>query len=500
MDMPYRSPATAVTELQGTAEQGRLVLAEVLERIEAAFPAAARRHRLGPGAWLVPLYADDRDDSMLIAIAPACRPRDRGNGQLVLSATLLDRSGIGQADAVRALRCLEGVPFTDFETRAFAKQSPLLAGLPKRIKDKPLGDSGLVLVGHLLSDLVVQARTLMALGARPEAITVLVKEYSNKLRPRVEAHVSGLGIAVQSVADAESALRLHAARVSEPSVVIDDGGHVLPTLVLYAPDLLPFFQGVVEQSMAGIEELEAVAGGEPVPLPVFSVAQSSVKRGIEAHWIAESVVRSIRELSEDGLDGAPALVIGFGTVGEQAAAALRGQRMRVAVYDTQWRKLVAAHKAGYLTAPELAALLDGHRPVLIVCATGQTGLGGEDLDFLPGDCFIASVSGRAAEVDVSGLAERAEQIDDVERVGVRYMLPNGPVTVLAEGLPVNSPHGDRVPARQSDLTMAAAVWGACVLARPGNGFTAGNDVARADASIAESGLVERYYRLYGPDR
>ncbi|MEZ0109236.1 adenosylhomocysteinase [Catenulispora sp. EB89] len=521
-DTHHRGPATAITELQGTAEQGRLVLAEVLDRIEAAFPAAARRHRLGPGAWLVPLGVGG-DGSMLIAMAPACRPRDRGNAQLVLSATLLGRAEIGEADAARALGCLEGVPFTEFETDAFAEQLPLLAGLVERVTDKPLGECGVVLVGHLLSDLVVQAQTLIALGARPEAMTVLKKEYPHKLRSRVEAHLAGLGIAVLPVSDAEAALRLHAARVCEPSVVIDDGGHVLPTVMRVAPEVAASFRGLVEQSLAGIEELEDAAGAvvavdavgaaaesgsaasgsasTSVPVPVFSVAQSAVKRGVEARWIAESVVRSIRELvPEKNFDGGQALVIGYGVVGEQVAAVLRGQRMRVAVYDTEWRRLVAAHEAGYLTAPDLSALLDGHRPTLIVCSTGQTGLGGEDLDFLPGDCCVASVSGRASEIDLPGLIERAESVEEVPRVGLRYLLPNGPVTVLADGLQVFGPRGDRVPARQSDLTMAAAVWGACMLARPASGFAAGHDVARTDASIAESGLVERYYQLYGPDR
>ncbi|WP_194915736.1 hypothetical protein [Catenulispora rubra] len=494
-DTHHRGPATAITELQGTAEQGRLVLAEVLDRIEAAFPAAARRHRLGPGAWLVPLGVGG-DGSMLIAMAPACRPRDRGNAQLVLSATLLGRAEIGEADAARALGCLEGVPFTEFETDAFAEQLPLLAGLAERMTDKPLGECGVVLVGHLLSDLVVQAQTLIALGARPEAMTVLNKEYPHKLRSRVEAHLAGLGIAVLPVSEAETGLRLHAARVCEPSVVVDDGGQVLPTVMRHAPELVSSFRGLVEQSSAGIEELEVA-----VPVPVFSVAESTVKRGIEAHWIAETVVRSIRELIPDkGFDGAQALVIGYGIVGEKVAAVLRTQRMRVAVYDTEWRRLVAAHEAGYLTAPDLSALLDGHRPTLIVSSTGRTGLGGEDLDFLPGDCFVASVSGRASEIDLPGLTERAERIEEVPRVGVRYVLPNGSVTVLADGLPVNLSRGDRVPARQSDLTMAAAVWGACALARPEHEFAAGYDAAWTDASIAESGLVERYYQLYGPDR
>ncbi|MBS2537452.1 hypothetical protein KGQ20_32330, partial [Catenulispora sp. NF23] len=289
MDTHHRSTATAITELQGTAEQGRLVLTEVLDRIEAAFPAAARRHRLGPGAWLVPLADADADGdgdgdhhgSMLIAIAPASRPRDRGNAQLVLSATVLGRAGIGEADAARALGCLDGVPFTGLETDAFAKQSPLLAGLPEQMKDKPLGECGVVLVGPLLSDLVVQARTLIALGARPEAMTVLKKEYPYKLRSRVEAHLAGLGIAVSPVTEAEAALRLHTARVSEPSVVIDDGGHVLPTLMRSAAELLPFFRGVVEQSMAGIEELEDIVCPDtdpPVSVPVFSVADTNGAR------------------------------------------------------------------------------------------------------------------------------------------------------------------------------------------------------------------------------
>ena len=72
-----------------------------------------------------------------------------------------------------------------------------------------------------------------------------------------------------------------------------------------APELLPSFRGVVEQSLPD-EQLEALerseleALGGAVPLPVFSVAQSTAKRGIEAHWIAESVVRSIRELAARG--------------------------------------------------------------------------------------------------------------------------------------------------------------------------------------------------------
>jgi len=492
----YPGPATMITELQGTAEQGRMVLNEVLERVETAFPAAAGRHQLGPGAWLVPL---GEDGNILIALAPASRPRDRWNAQLVLSATLLDWSGLTDGQAALALSCLEGVPFTEYETASFKKQLPLLTGLPKRVRDKPLTECGVVLVGHLLSDLVVQAQTLIQLGARPEAMTVLKKEYPYKQRQRVEAHLTALGIAVLPVSYAQTALRRHAARVTEPSVVIDDGGHVLPTLMTLAPDLLPACRGLVEQSLTGIEELEAT--GLDLPVPVFNVAQSAVKRGIEAHWIAESVVRAIRDLIPgEGFDGAPALVIGYNGVGEQVASVLRGQRMRVAVHDAEWPRLLAAHEAGYLTAPELAALLDGHRPVLIVAATGRTGLGGDDLDFLPGDCFVASVSGRASEIDLQGLAKRAERIEDLARVGVRYVLPRGPVTVLADGLPVNLPRGDTVPTRQSDLTMAAVAWGACALARPGHGFTMGHNVARTDASIAESGLVENYYRLYGPER
>jgi S-adenosylhomocysteine hydrolase len=295
----------------------------------------------------------------------------------------------------------------------------------------------------------------------------------------------------------------------EPSVVVDDGGLVAPVLATLVPELVPAYRGLVEQSMAGVAELEELqATGTALPLPVFSVAQSKVKRGIEAHWIAESVLRALRDLlPADAFDGTPALVLGFGAVGEQVAAVLRGQRMRVAVHDTDWPRLLAAHEAGYLTAPEIPALLDGHRPLLIVASTGRTArtgrpaLAGEDLDFLAGECFVASVSGRGAEIDLSALASRADRIEDLGRAGMRYVLPAGPITVLPDGLPLNTPRGEpatSTPTRQSDLTMAAAAWGACTLARPGHAFGPGPDVTATDASIAESGLLERYYQLYGP--
>src|SRR5439155_9223199 len=100
------------------------------------------------------------------------------------------------------------------------------------------------------------------------------------------------------------------------------------------PERVEEFVGVVEQTTSGIRRLDRF---EDIPIPVFSVAESALKAAVEAPHVAASVIDALTDMLHDETwAGRPALVIGYGKLGRQAAKILRDhERMRVAVYDSQ---------------------------------------------------------------------------------------------------------------------------------------------------------------------
>ncbi|WP_155368022.1 Rossmann-fold NAD(P)-binding domain-containing protein [Catellatospora vulcania] len=456
--------------------------------------------RTGPGAWV--LTTGDGAVLRVSAGRPA-RRRAYPPQSLLLSLAIEPGAGLPAARREHFAEVLEEVPFSPVELHRLARELPLLSGLVRTLPSKALGDTALMVMGHFMSDLVVQVETALALGARAEALTVIDKGYPYRLTHRVKAHLRRLGVTMfpagQVAAAAESHARRSRSHGCARTVAVDDGGYVLPALLDERPDLAADYDGLVEQTMSGIYRLEKY--GDRIPLPVLSVAQSRLKGTIESYWIAEAAVANLlRLMPGEKWEGRPALVIGYGQIGSEIAQLLRQRRMRVACHDRELLRLVSAHEHGYHTGTDLARLIGEHRPWLIVGSTGRTCLGAAELSAVRRDCVLASVTSRTVEFDLPALTGLAEHIEDLDVEGTRFVLPHGVrIDVLADGYPVNFHHAESVPNRQSDLIMAGLLVGAAALADPGHGFQPGHNVALSDHVLETSGLLADFYRLYGPD-
>ncbi|GAA4856018.1 hypothetical protein GCM10025787_45180 [Saccharopolyspora rosea] len=484
---------TAMTRVQTTPDELDASVGAVFANLRelALDDGYPRFTALSAGAHLVDLGGAA---TAVLTIAPAARSREHPADSHLVGLTITDRGRLSDRQVDDVYACVEALPFTAHEIRRLAPQLPLTRGLAADVDGRPLRGLALFVVAHLVTDLVVQLETLVELGADPRRITVVKKEYAYRHRRRVESHLRARGVAVFDTAHVADALVDHCRRAAGGCLALDDGGYVLPTLLREHPELVPRFRGVVEQTMSGIFRLEPF---DDLPLPVFPVAQSEVKRTIEPRWVADRAVRTIVDLlAEEKLEGQPALVVGYGRIGEQIADVLRDRRMRVAVHDDDALRLLAAHERGYATSGDLPSLLRAHRPRLVVGGTGRTSLGSVHFGLLPPGCQLASVSSRDTEFDLTALRELALRVEPVADIGTRYHLPRGPVTVLADGYPVNFHRSDSMSNRCSDLTVAAVTCGACVLARPDHGLADGVDLDRANAALAAAGLVERYYELY----
>jgi S-adenosylhomocysteine hydrolase len=437
----------------------------------------------------------------LMSVSPKNNPLESFPDSYELAAVLTDVSAINTAEANRVLGCVEHLPFTALELKEIESQLPLSLGIGDMVQGRPLSGVAMFLTIHHMTDFVGMVEGLKQLGADPGTITVLDKEYRYVLTKRVDATLKHtLGLRVYRYSQLKEAIAAHldaAKKAGKPTLIIDDGGYVLPTVVKEFSHELPRFVGLVEQTISGINKIRPL---EPLPVPVFSVAESNLKATIESYGVADASVRSIISLlPHEKFEGQPALVVGYGRIGQEVANILRARRMRVAVYDKELVRIVAAHERGFATDTDLGRLVAQHRPFLIVGSAGANSMMGPHFARIRRDCFLASVTSRNYEFAIHELAYISDNVEDDGKLGSTYTLGNGSrATVLAHGYPINFHYAESMPNKYADLVLASLMVGACTLASPGNGFAAGHNLDRTNVVLESSPLLERYYQLYGP--
>ncbi|MEU3553318.1 hypothetical protein [Streptomyces fragilis] len=405
-----------------------------------------------------------------------------------------------KAEANAFFETVRQLPFSVTEIGKAVAELPLTSGLPSRWPDKPLAGVGVLLTIHHMRDFLVLVDSLLALGVEAAHMTVIDKEYPYANTHRVDAHLVGRhGIAVWRYSDLLAGIADHVGRVTAAglrSVIMDDGGYVLPAVLRDLPNAAGHFIGLVEQTTSGIRKLD----GLTLPLPLFSVAESDMKGMIESYGIADASVRNtLRLLPDEKFEGQPALVLGFGRIGSEVARVLKARRMRVAVFDADITRLVAGHEEGFLTGRTLDDLVAAHRPKLVVGCAGRGSFGLRQARLLPEGAVLVSTTSRDYEFALDELREGSAVVADRGVLGTGYELADGPgILVLGHGMPINFHYAESLSNRYVDLVLAGLAVGAVALAGGDERLRPGHNLAATNAILAESGIVDDYYRLYGP--
>lgn len=212
-------------------------------------------------------------------------------------------------------------------------------------------------------------------------------------------------------------------------LVLDVGGHCAS----FVTDVdTSGVVGVVEDTNQGHWKYEQL----DLPVPVYSIAQAPVKMP-ENRLVGDAVVFStenvLRNVLKQDLNGQRVLVLGFGNIGESAAAACRGRGASVMVYDADPLKNVAARLEGY-TVEDRETML-GEADIVIGTA-GTESLSREDFDHLSDGVVLASGSSHQVEFDVDGLHERGTVVERTD-VSATHVVDGERIVLLNEGWPVN---------------------------------------------------------------
>lgn len=316
-----------------------------------------------------------------------------------------------------------------------------------------LRDAGTVRGVRIGIAMVLEPKTAqLALLLRDAGATVVVYAHPDEIDVEVADVLRSRGIPV----DGDPALSGAAERAAAVAflrrgfdLLLDDGSHLIR--LAHEEGLAADLRGAAEETTSGLTPLRLMEREGVLEIPVIAVNDALTKTSFDNRYgTGQSCVFAIADaLDAAGIDlrDQPAVVVGYGPVGEGVAAHLRALGVAVGVSETDpVRALRAAHD-GY----RIGRLHDLAPGVLVVSATGAPHT--VDAEVLQAAAIVAVAGGVPHEVDldVSTLRPYAgpngEASPYVERAGEGAL-------VVARGGCVNLSAGEGNPIEIMDLSFS----------------------------------------------
>jgi S-adenosylhomocysteine hydrolase len=402
------------------------------------------------GEWLPRLALRLKDAARAAAASGAATGLDL-SGPLAGATTPLSASALAAIGAGLSLEAVKARMPVFVEM-----QAELAAGAPLASFD------GAAVLQHLLPPACAGIEGLSAMGLPPDKLRVLGKSYSTKDAAFAWLAARGFPLDAAARADdnkaedakarlAEAGRRVlqglfagvTAAELADPGaarrfLLVDEGG-VFLRLLHTDPELIPYARLCVavehtENGMQVLDDLEKE--GVTLTVPVVRMAQSWLKKLMEAPAIGESIVdealRMIDELPPAARpDGRQAAVVGYGDVGQHVVGALERRQKQVTALDIADGALARAAAAGvpHADARDPARRAEAlARADLVFTATGRPSIAVDEFArvFKPGAIAIAGGSGNhelgvgALDADALAAATAPEVVDADGRAQVAF--------------------------------------------------------------------------------
>ncbi|WEK61345.1 MAG: adenosylhomocysteinase [Candidatus Microbacterium colombiense] len=347
--------------------------------------------------------------------------------------------------------------------------------------------------------MVLEPKTAqLALLLRDAGADVAVYAHPDEIDVEVAAVLRARGIPV----DGDPALSGAAERAAAVAflrrgldLLLDDGSHVIR--LAHEEGLAASLRGAAEETTSGLAPLRRMQRDGVLDIPVIAVNDAQTKTSFDNRYgTGQSCVFAIA----DALDAVgiamrdqPAVVVGYGPVGEGVAAHLRALGARVSVAEADAVRALRAAHDGYAVA-SLRELAPG---ALVISATGAPHTVGADVVATAAIVAVAGGVPHEVDVDLTSLRPYAgahgETSPHVDRAGDGALL-------IARGGCVNLAAAEGNPIEIMDLSFAVQLGAVAHLLTstlpPGvHAFP-----AAADQEIAAAALAVRGEHLDEPSR
>lgn len=347
---------------------------------------------------------------------------------------------------------------------------PLLKTYGRELENQKTFSGFLLLcVLHGLRDIVPFCRTLKKAGAE---IIVAIKEVS--YRPEVvralESVIKVFTPRVDAPVNLEEVLEFAWEVCKERNlnlIVIEDGGAVGSLMYENSKfgELLCRCKGFVEQTTKGKWKYQNLEEEGILNHPVYSVASSMLKR-LEAEWVAESLIRSIKDhLSKIGCASYNKhfAVIGTGILGEAVARMAKSEANVVTCCDVNPLKVSRAQAAN-LSINKLDNVIK--QADVIVGVTGKRSIHKHHLLKAKNGAIFVSGTSEQIEIDVDFLETYATKREISDCV-TEYRIFGKSIIILSHGFPANIFKREGIPEEKLDPILTELILCAATIAENG---------------------------------
>jgi adenosylhomocysteinase len=240
----------------------------------------------------------------------------------------------------------------------------------------------------------------------------------------------------------------------KPNIVIDDGGDLAGCLHGKRTDLAVDVWGGGEETTTGIIRLKALAREGRLKYPVIAVNDARCKHLFDNRYgTGQSVWDSILRNTNLIVASKTVVVAGYGWCGRGIAMRASALGASVIVTEVDPVKAIEARMDGYqvMTMWEAAPFGD-----MFITATGcKDVITLAHMALMKDRVILANAGHFNVEVDVLGLARKAERSYEARANIIAYVLPGGKtVHIMAEGRLVNIAAADGHPAEIMDMSFA----------------------------------------------
>ncbi len=235
-------------------------------------------------------------------------------------------------------------------------------------------------------------------------------------------------------------------------LILENGGYAVPIIHEIFPDKANLCAGAVEETKQGLWRDQAII---KLLFPVLQTADTPIKK-IESGQLGEPIVTALSTILKKvglGIQGKKIGLLGYGWIGSSVARSLKMRGSHVLAYDKNPIKNIEAYYNGCMHGNRDTVLSESD---IIVGASGQTSIDGEDFFKLKPGVFLASASSKRIEFGIEFLESHSHNIIEIEDANVKEFHLNGSnkrINLLSNGEPVNF-LVESMPHEIMDLMMA----------------------------------------------
>ena len=242
--------------------------------------------------------------------------------------------------------------------------------------------------------------------------------------------------------------------LSEPDIIIDDGGDLVYKLHTELPHLIPKVRGGCEETTTGIHRLLAMQNEGVLRFPMFDVNDAQCKHLFDNRYgTGQSVFDGIDRTTNLIVAGKTVVVAGYGWCGKGVAMRAKGLGANVIVTEIDPVKAIEAVMDGFsvMKMEKAAALGD-----VFITVTGMRDVITEShMTRMKNGVLLCNAGHFDVEIDVKRLKEIAVETREMKPNITGFRLENGNwLYLLAQGRLVNLASGDGHPAEIMDMSFA----------------------------------------------